>query len=206
MKPLLACLSLIVVLASCSKSQKRVLIVSQGASLVDSDKRQITAAGSGHEEKEVMLYDEGKIDYEITSQAGTAKVSFDGDGIFILNLKKDTIVGSASAYTNPKDSVTQVGREKLMANIDSLQQILDGKVSAEKKTFYILPNHAVKITGNMDAQVVMPYHQMTSISVKEGTTPEVYRFYLISETRATLEKLKGFLGEGNQPVNDPVKK
>lgn len=203
---MLACLSLIIVLASCSSGHKRVYVLSHGSASIDTDNRKITASGKGHEEKEMKLYDEGKIDFQITSQAGNATVSLPDNGIYIINVKTDTIIGSQVNYTAPKTEVDQISEEELRIHIDSLQQILSGNVSAEKKTFYILPNQAAKITANTEAQVITPFHRMTSIEAKKGEAPEVYRFYMISEARATLEKLKGFLGEGNTPVNEQVKK
>jgi len=71
------------------------------------------------------------------------------------------------------------------------------------KTYFILPNQAIKISDNQEATIITPYHQMTSLEVKKGETPEVYRFYTIEETRATLEKLKGMMGVTEKPVNDP---
>jgi hypothetical protein len=75
-------------------------------------------------------------------------------------------------------------------------------VSAEKKTYFILPNKAVKVSSNSEAHIVTPFHQMTSVSSKKGETPEVYRFYPIAEVRATMQKLKAMMGD-EVPVNDP---
>lgn len=201
MKLLLACLSLIFIISSCSSGHKKVHIISFGEANIDTDNRKITVSGRGHQEKEIMLYDEGNIDFDITSQAGNATVSLPDNGIYLVNIKPDTIVGSSVSYTAPKTEIDKISEEELRSNIDSLEQIISGKVSAEKKTFYILPNHAVKITGNTEAHVITPFHRMTSMEVKKGETPEVYRLYMISEVRATLDKLKGFLGETGKPVN-----
>ena len=201
MKQLLTCFSLLAFLASCSSGQKKVYVISNGEANIDTDNRKITVSGRGHQEKEIVLYDEGRSDFDITSQAGNATVSLPDNGIYLVNLKSDTIVGSWVNYTAPKTEVDKISEEELRANIDSLQKIISGQVSAEKKTFFILPNQAVKITGNTEAHVVTPFHRMTSMEVKKGETPEVYRMYMISEVRATLDKLKGFIGESDQPVN-----
>ena len=125
MKQLLACLSLIVILVSCSSGHKKVYVLSHGTANIDTDNRKITVSGKGHEEKEIVLYDEGKIDFELVSQAGTATVSLDDNGIYIINTKKDTIVGSGVGYTAPKTEREKISEEELRANIDSLQQIID---------------------------------------------------------------------------------
>jgi hypothetical protein len=206
MKQLLAALSVIIFFTSCAVGEKKVFVLGSGSINVDTENRKITTSGKGHNESTVSFHDEGTTGLEITSLAGNATVNVEGTGIFIINAKADTIVGSWVNYTAPKKAVEQISEEELRANIDSLQQIIDGKVSADKKTFYILPNHAVKVTGNTAAHIVTPFHQMTSIEVKKGETPEVYRFYMISEARATLQKLKNFLGESDEPVNEPSEK
>jgi hypothetical protein len=55
----------------------------------------------------------------------------------------------------------------------------------------LLPNTGVKITNNIDAHVVGPYHQMTSIAKEGDKDPEVYRFYSIKEVRELITKLEG---------------
>lgn len=179
-----------------------MIVLSQGTANIDTDNRTITTSGNGHEEKTVLFHDEGKVELQLNTQQGKSSVVLEGTGVYILNAKQDTIVGSFVNYTAPKTKGERIGEEELRANIDSLEQILAGRVSEQKKTYFILPGQAVRVSGNSEAHIVTPYHQMTSISVKQGETPEVYRFYPIAEVRATLLKLKGFTGD-EQPVNDP---
>ena len=202
MKQLLAFLSIVIILASCSAGHKKVYVLSHGEPMIDTDNRKISASGKGHLEKEVIFHDEGKVDLEISSQAGNKTVTLEETGIYILNIKTDTIVGSWVNYTAPKTEVNKLSIDDMDAYIDSLQQIIDGKVSAEKKTFFILPNQAIKITNNTEAHIITPFHQMTSMEIKTGETPEVYRFYMMSEARATLNRLKTMVGESGKPVNE----
>jgi hypothetical protein len=202
MKKLTACLSFVILLASCSVDPKKVIVLSQGTANINTDNLTITTSGTGHEEKTVLFHDEGNLELKLTSQVGTATVNLPEPGVYILNTKSDTIVGSYVNYTAPKTAVEKITDEKMKANIDSLEQIIAGNVSAEKKTFFVLPNKAVKVSSNSNAHIVTPYHQMTSVSTKKGEEPEVYRFYPISEARATLQKLKGMMGD-EVPVNDP---
>jgi hypothetical protein len=201
MKKLTACLSIIILLASCSDGGKKVFIITEGTANINTDERTVTVAGSGHEEKEVMFHESGKMDLKLTSQRGNATVTLTDNGVYILNAKKDTIVGSYVNYTAPKTQGKRITDEEMKANVDSLQQIIAGNVTYGK-TYFILPNQAVKITDNQDATIITPFHQMTSIAAEKGKTPEVYRFYMISEVRTTLQKLKNLMGEGDQPVND----
>lgn len=202
MKRLIASVSSIILLASCSVDPKKVIVLSQGSANINTDQRTITTSGTGHEEKTVLFHDEGNVELKITSQVGNATVSLNDPGVYILNTKSDTIVGSYVNYTAPKTAVDKITDAEMKANIDSLQQIISGNVSAEKKTFFILPNKAVKVSSNSEAHVITPFHQMTSISTKKGEEPEVYRFYPIAEVRATMLKLKAMMGD-EVPVNDP---
>lgn len=202
MKRLIASFASTILLVSCSVDPKKVIVLSQGTANINTDQRTITTSGTGHEEKTVLFHDEGNLELQVTSQAGTATVSLPEPGIYILNTKSDTIVGSYVNYTAPKTAVEMITDEEMRANIDSLQQIISGNVSTEKKTYFILPNKAVKVSSNSDAHIVTPFHQMTSVSTKKGEAPEVYRFYPIAEVRATLQKLKGMMGD-EVPVNDP---
>jgi hypothetical protein len=198
MKKLTACLSVIILLASCESGKKQVIVLSEGSADINTDDRTITTKGRGHEEKTVIFYEGDNMDLKVSSQAGNATVPLKENGIYILNTKRDTIVGSFVNYAAPKTEVKRLSVDEVNSYIDSLEAIVAGKVKPGK-TFFILPNQAVWITGNQNATIVTPYHQMSSISVNKGEAPEVYRFYPIKESRATLEKLKG---ESTQPVND----
>lgn len=200
MKKLTASLFIIVSLASCAAGSKKVIIISEGAADVNTDDRTIITKGRGHEEKTVMFYESGKMDLKIASAAGNNTVTLSDNGTYFLNTKNDTIVGSFVNYIAPRTVGKTVSETELRASIDSLQQLLSGNVKYGK-TYYILPNQAAKVTDNQDAIIITPYHQMTAIEVKKGETPEVYRFYPIADVKATLEKLKGFLGD-EKPVND----
>ncbi len=202
MKRIIASLSVIVFLASCSEGRKKVIIISEGTADVNTEERTVTTKGRGHEEKTVLFYGDGNMELKVTSPSGSATVTLPDNGVYFLNTKKDTIVGSFVNYTAPKKTRKILSDAELQSNIDSLQQILSGKVQYGK-TYFILPNHAVKITENQDATIINPFHQMTSLEVKPGEKPEVYRFYTIQETRTTMEKLKALMGTSEKPVNDP---
>lgn len=207
MKQLTVCLSVAALLASCSEGAKKLIVISEGTADINTNDRVINVKGRGHEEKTVMLYGDGSTEFKLNGGTGSNTLTFPENGTYIVNAKKDTIVGSYVNYGAPKTEVKKLTAEEMHQNIDSLEQIVNGKTKAGA-TFFILPGQAVKITSNNDAYIVTPYHQMTTVEKQQGKTPEVYRFYPISETRATLERLKSMMGEGSgdKPVNDPPKK
>ena len=130
----------------------------------------------------ILKKDDGNVTIDIDS---------DGDGYFLLNGKNDTIIGSFQKYGMPSDTYTTVSQDALKRAIDSLQLLVQNKnVSQANRNYFILPYQAAKITNNLDAFMVTPYHRMTSIEKIGDKDPEVYRFWSIKEIRETIEKLK----------------
>lgn len=170
--------------------EKKLIVMSKGAAEVNTDAKTIKSKdGTGHEEKEVIL-NGGDVTYQISSPAGQATLNLPGAGLFIVNAKNDTIVGGLQHYTDPKQQkvVTQV---ELKQRIDSMLLLSEGKnVSASSHSWFILPNQAVRISDNVQAMVVGPYHRMRSVEKVDGKDPEVYHFYSIKEFREKIEELK----------------
>jgi len=207
MKKVFLSIAVVAMLAACKSESKTVIILSNGTAEVNTNDRVIDISGKGHEEKTVQFFESSSMDLTVKAGGNSNKVTIPENGIYLLNTKVDTFIGSYVNYAAPKTEVQKLTEQDMRNNIDSLESIINGKTKAGV-TFYVLPGQAVKITANSKATIITPYHQMTSMEKKEGETPEVYRFYPISEARATLEKLKGMMGEGNEAVNDrrPPKK
>jgi hypothetical protein len=193
MKKYLICIALPIIAASCAKHPKKILVMSRGVATIDKDNKTINVAnGSGHEEQTVDLNTADKVSFKITAAGGSGgSVDIAEDGYYIINAKQaDTIIGSYQNYGAP--AATKVfTQDDIKHDIDSLQQLTEGKnISAANRNFFILPNTAAKITNNVDAFIVGPYHQMTSVAAEDGKTPEVYRFYSIKEIRETIDHLQ----------------
>jgi len=106
------------------------------------------------------------------------------NGLYILNAKNDTIVGSYQKYGEAKTKFDTIKQDMIKHGIDSLNLLIQNKnVSAANRNYYIAPFSAVKITGNVDATIVSPYHRMTSIEQVGDKVPEVYRFWSVKEIR-----------------------
>jgi archaellum component FlaF (FlaF/FlaG flagellin family) len=176
-------------LTACGGSNKKIIVMSKGPAEVNADAKTISAKdGAGQTEKEVVLSD-GQSSFKISSPAGEATVDLPENGLYIINVKTDTIIGSYQKYSDPASQGT-ISQERLKQKLDSLQLLAEGKnVSAANRNFYILPNHSVRISDNIQSIVVGPYHQMTSAEKVDGKDPEVYRFYSIKEVRVMIEKL-----------------
>ena len=158
---------------------------------MNEDAKTITVVdGSGSDEKAMSYNTADKVSLKVTGLGDDANVSIDQNGLYILNAKADTIIGSYQKYADPRLTQTMKTQDDLKHDIDSLTQLTQGKnISAVNRNFFILPKTAVKISDNLDAFVVGPFHRMTSIEKVDGKLPEVYRFYSIQEVRETIEKL-----------------
>jgi hypothetical protein len=180
--------------AACSSNNtKKVMIVATGDINVNTDNKTITlAGGSGATDKTVEFNSSGPLTLTIKAEDGSSTpVTLNDNGFFMLNARKDTIVGAYQNYAAPKTTVDTIKQATLEKGIDSLSQLIEGKnVSAANRNFFVTPNTAVKLTANTDAFVVPPFHQMTSIEKVGDKDPEVYRFYTVNEIREQLAKLK----------------
>ena len=184
---------LFVLLAALSLSackEKRVIVMSKGPAEINTDNRTIKAKdGAGHEEKAFAI-SSSKATFELSTPAGEATVDFPESGLYILNVKNDTIIGGYQRYADPNEKRSTITQEKLKQMIDSVILLSEGKnASAANRTFYILPNKAVKISDNIAADVVGPYHRMRSVEKKDGKDPEVYHFFSIKEIREKIAEM-----------------
>ena len=180
-------------LLSCSKNEKKVIVYSKGVANIDKDAKtiKVLAGGTSQEEQTLNFNTAEKISFNIQSPAGNASVEINDNGLYIINTKTDTIIGSYQVYGAPRTTTKVITQEQIKKDIDSLQQLVKGtNVSSTNRNFFIPPNSIVKVTSNINAFIVGPFHQMTSIEKEEGKEPEVYRFFTANEIRETIAKLQ----------------
>jgi hypothetical protein len=193
MKQIIGCMIIVTFLVSCtSNNTKRILVIAKGNADINTDTKTITLTnGAGTVEKSADFNSTGKLSLQIKKENGDLTVEIPDNGYYLLNGKNDTIVGSYQNYGVQKTSYDTVKQTTIIKGIDSLQKLIQGiNVSAANHNFYILPYQAVKISNNLDAFLVTPYHKMTSIEKIDNKEPEVYRFYSVKEIRETIETLK----------------
>lgn len=182
-------------MSSCSNN--RLVILSKGAPEINEKSGTITGKdGAGHEETSLST---SRSDWKLESPAGKGTVDLKEKGLYVLNVKNDTIIGSFQNYVAAENVGQVVSQETVIKKLDSLRLLVEAKnISAANRNFYILPNSAALITTNIEAEIVGPYHKMTSAYAKDGAAPEVYRFYSIREIRETIGKL--------EVLTQPIKK
>jgi hypothetical protein len=193
MKNIAVVLFAFVLLSSCAGNNKRIYVMSKGPAQYDEAAKTISAKdGNGHEEK-IINISSAEVALKLNGPTGEASVNFKENGLYVINIKNDTIIGSKQNYITPKLQKDIMTQDELKVKIDSLVDLTTGKnISVANHNFFILPNHVVKITDNLEAIIVGPFHQMTTAERVDGKEPEVYRFYSIREIRETITKLNGF--------------
>jgi hypothetical protein len=178
--------SLIVFLASCSKHRK-VIIMASGKIEVTGNTINLNP-GTTH--NELTMDAEDKIN--VTSPAGNKEFPLNEEGLYLLNLKNDTLVGSYQR-TGTDNSQIVISQEDLFTRVDSLNKLIRGQnVSEAARNYNVPPLTIAKITKNTDAQVIGPYRKLPA-SFDPSREHEVYKFYTTKEVVEIIEKVNKML-------------
>ena len=190
---LYCCLLLCLSFAACNNAPaKRVLIIGKGEIIVNGNT--ITMKDKpGYAEQTVDLSDNKETVWSLESPTGKTNVSIPAaGGLYIVNMRIDTIVGSKQNFgkeLNNKEIITQ---ERLKVIIDSLGKLTTGaNVAAGGSNYMILPNQASRISSNVNAKIFGPFTKIPSTmeADKEGNVPELYKFYTNTEMRDLIAHL-----------------
>jgi len=181
----LAFAALMIMLTSCSDGGKEVLVMGSGKITLGENSVTIVP-GSRHNEERL----------KVTSDKITVK-GFDGDkeiavpesGLYVLNLKKDTLVGSYQRVVEGSGE-TKITQDVLRSRVDSLNKLMAGSnVNAASRNFFLPPGQISKISTNTDAQVIGPYLRMPT-TFEGGKDHEIYKFYTNKEVLEIVNKIK----------------
>ena len=181
----LVALIIVMMLSACSGGSKKVLIMSSGK--VDINGNAISAqSGTTHTETPLVPESDS---ITVVSPSGAIGFSVREPGLYILNLKKDTLVGSYQR-TGTDNSQLVISQESLRGRIDSLYQLMSGvNVDEASKNYHIVPLQLTRITANTEAQIIGPYLKMPG-SFDPSREHEVYKFYTNKEMAEIIEKIK----------------
>jgi hypothetical protein len=183
----------LVLLNSCASHHKTVLIFASSDIQVDNTQKNINISdGTTHHEKELTFSGTDPVSLNIQSPAGKYTLEASDDGLYIANLKTDTVVGSFQ-HVGTGSGEARITQEELKQRIDSLNQLVLGQnLSPANKNYFILPGKIAKISSAADAKVFGPYTSIPG-SFDAGSVPEIYKFYTNQEVReiiANLSKMK----------------
>ena len=172
--------------AACSeKQEKKVLVMASGKVQVSGDVITLEP-GTTHTETEVPVSGD-KV--KVNSPSGSNDFTIPDAGLYILNIKTDTLVGSYQRI-GTDNSQTVITQDNLKVRIDSLKQLMAGtNASSTNKNYFIPPNQVSKITANSSAQIIGPYKKVPG-SFEGGKELELYKFYTNKEMQEIVGKLE----------------
>ena len=170
---------------SCSGGGKKVVIMASGKIQVNGNNITLDP-GSTHNE-ETMVPDGDKI--TVTTPTGNKDFEVKEPGLYLLNIKKDTLAGSYQK-TGTDNSQIVITQENLWERVDSLTLLMKGQgVSEAKRNYSIPPMSIAKITKNTDAQIIGPFRKIPG-SFDPSKEHEVYKFFTNKEISDIIEKVK----------------
>jgi hypothetical protein len=191
MKTLLSVLSIGIILlflAACSGTsdtpQKKVLVMISGKAKIE-DNIITLEPGTTHTENLITASGDK---LTIKSPSGSTDITVPDAGLYILNLKKDTLVGSFQRVgsENSQEVITQ---DNLKLRIDSLNRLMAGtNTNTANRNFCIPPNQIMKVSANTKAEIIGPYKTVPG-SFAGGKEHEIYKFYTNKEMQEIVRKL-----------------
>lgn len=170
---------------SCSEEAgKKVLVMASGK--VQVNENVITLEpGTTHTENEIVLATD-KV--TVKTPSGSLDFPVPDAGLYILNIKTDTLVGSYQRI-GTDNSQTVISQENLRNRIDSLNQLMTGSnANATNRNYFIPPNQIAKVSANTEAQIIGPYRKVPG-SFEGGKEHEIYKFYTNKEMHEIVGKL-----------------
>ncbi len=178
-------LAVAVSLVACSGESKRVVVMASGKIAQNGDNLTLTP-GTTHNE---VTFDAEGNKITVSSPAGNKEFDLKESGLYLLNLKKDTLAGSYQKTGTDNSQIT-ITEESLWERVDSLSQLLKGQnVSAANKNYSVPPMTITKVTSNTEAQIIGPHRRLPA-SLDPSKQHEVYKFFTNKEISEIIEKVK----------------
>jgi hypothetical protein len=183
-------------LASCSSGEKgdgkKLVVWSNGKIELDAaNKTTINFEPSNrHNELEVPLTP-GDKKITIKTAAGEKTYDLADGGVYLLNLKADTVIGSLVNFSGNQQR-SNIGSDELDYLIDSTKKLMSGEGASDaKKTYFVPPNSIKKVSTNLNATLLSPYKNIPyEVTPDEkGNAPEFYKFFTNTQKRETLKEL-----------------
>lgn len=175
----------IIMFMSCGGGGKKVMIMASGKVSINGNTITLEP-GTTHNE---ATLEPGSDKITVNAPAGNRDFDVKEDGLYLLNLKKDTLAGSYQRV-GTDNSQQVISQENLWERVDSLNQLMTGQNVSEAKRNYHLPPFTIRrITGNTNAQIIGPYRKIPG-SFNPDQEHEVYKFYTNKELVEIVENVK----------------
>ena len=194
----------ILFLSACKGHEKKVLVYASDKISVDNTRHHITIAngdGTTHHEQELDFNTGDPVTLDVESPQGKYSVTIPDDGLYIANLKTDTVVGSRQ-HVGAGEGETHISQDDLKKKLDSLNQLIaDQNISEANQNYFIPPGKAVRVSTDTKAKVFGPFTSIPG-SFDAGSVPAIYKFYSLKEMReliANLQKMTGGSSDSTSP-------
>ena len=193
-------------LSACKGHEKKVLVYASDKISVDNTQQHITIAngdGTTHHEQELDFSSGDPVTLDVESPQGKYSVTIPDDGLFIANLKTDTVVGSRQ-HVGTEGGDNHITQDGLKKKLDSLNKLVaDQNVSEANQNYFIAPRQVVKISADTKGKVFGPFTSIPG-SFDAGSVPAIYKFYSMSEMRELIANLQKMTG--GSPADSASKK
>jgi hypothetical protein len=183
-------LTILASLTACKGHEKKILVYAGSDIRVDDSKQHITVSdGTTHHEQELDFTTGSPVTLDVQSPLGKTSITANDDGLYILNLEADTVIGSFQ-HVGADNGTTKITQDVLKQKIDSLQKlVLDQNISEANRNYFIAPGKLVRITAETKAKVFGPFTTIPG-GFDAGSVPEIYKFYTLSEIREIIANLQ----------------
>jgi len=143
---------------ACKGHEKKVLVYASSDIQVDNTKQHITVSdGTTHHEQELDFTVGDPVTLAVESPSGKVSLSVPEDGLYIVNLKSDTVIGSQQ-HVGADNGGAKISQDALKQKLDSLQKlVLDQNVSEANKNYFIVPGKIAKISSNTKGKIFGPF-------------------------------------------------
>ena len=182
-------LAVLLSFTACKSHDKKILLYASGNIQTDNSHTNITVAdGTTHHEQELDFPGSEPVTLNVQSPQGKFSLNAAEDGLYIANLKNDTVIGSYQ-HVGADNGGATISQDAAKQKLDSLQKLLLGQnVSDANRNYFILPGKIAKITTELRAKVFGPYTSIPG-AFDAGSVPEIYKFYSIKEVREIVTNL-----------------
>jgi hypothetical protein len=177
-------------LTACKGHEKKILVYASSDITVDDTKQHITVSeNTTHHEQELDFNTGDPVTLNVQSPQSKISVTATDDGLYILNLMDDTVIGSFQ-HVGTDNGGPHITQDQLKQKIDSLQKlVLDQNVSEANRNYFILPGKMVRISSNPKGKVFGPFITIPG-SFDAGSVPEIFKFYSMAEVREIIDNLQ----------------
>ncbi|HWB94210.1 MAG TPA: hypothetical protein VG605_20290 [Puia sp.] len=200
-------LAIVLCFSACKGHDKKVLVYASDKISVDNSQQNITVAngdGTTHHEQELDFHTGDPVTLNVQTPQGKYTLTIPDDGLYIANVKTDTVVGSKQ-HVGAEGGESRITQDALLHKLDSLKKLVqDQNVSDAGQNFFIPPGQVHKLTDETKAKVFGPFTTIPG-GFDAGSVPAIYKFYSMKEMREIIANLQKMTSSSIDTVPDTKK-